>query len=177
MSNYRRNREPGGTYFFTVNLLDRKSDLLVRHIESLREAVKQTRHKWPFHSDAWVILPDHLHCVWTLPPGDADYSARWRAIKLSFVKQIPKTEALSEARVNKNERGIWQRRYWEHTIRDEDDYVAHVDYCHINPLKHGRVQQISDWPYSTFHRDVRQGIYPENWAGSTSDLQAGEAVS
>jgi putative transposase len=175
MSNYRRNRVPGGTYFFTVNLLDRKSDLLVRYIELLREVVKQTRQERPFQIDAFVVLPEHLHCVWTLPPGDTDYSARWQAIKTSFAKQIPRTEVLSEARLRKNERGIWQRRYWEHTIRDEQDYAAHVDYCHINPLKHGLVRAVQDWPYSTFHRDVLQGVYPKNWAGSMPDLEAGEA--
>jgi len=115
------------------------------------------------------VLPDHTHCVWTLPPGDTDYSARWKAIKIAFAKTLPKTERLSAVRLRKGERGIWQRRFWEHTIRDECDYAAHVDYVHINPLKHGLVRSVADWPYSTFQRYVEAGIYPSDWAG-TADL-------
>ena len=126
----------------------------------------------PFHIDAWVVLPDHMHCVWTLPEGDADYSSRWKAIKIAFSKSIPKTERLSAVRMAKGERGIWQRRYWEHTIRGDKDYAAHVDYCHINPLKHGLVKQVVDWPYSTLHALVKAGVYPENWAGAT-DVELG----
>jgi putative transposase len=176
MSNYRRNRVPGGTYFFTVNLLDRKSDLLVRKMELFREVVKKVRHDKPFHIDAWVVLPDHLHCVWTLPPGDADYASRWKNIKTAFSKQIPASETLSDIQARLQERGIWQRRYWEHTVRDDRDYATHVDYCHINPLKHGLVAAVSDWPFSTFHRYVQAGVYPADWAGVFPDLQAGERV-
>ena len=165
MPDYRRNRVPGGTYFFTVNLLERKSALLVEYIDCLREAVRMVRLHQPFHIDAWVVLPDHLHCVLTLPEGDADYSSRWKAIKIAFSKSIPKTERLSAVRIANGERGIWQRRYWEHTIRGDKDYAAHVDYCHINPLKHGLVKEVKEWPYSTFHKLVEEGIYPENWAG------------
>jgi len=174
MPNYRRNRVPGGTYFFTVNLLDRKSQLLVKKIELLREAVREVRHDKPFHIDAWVVLPNHLHCVWTLPPGDADYASRWKNIKMIFSKRIQKTETLSEIQIRLNERGIWQRRYWEHTIRDERDYENHVDYCHINPFKHGLVRAVRDWPFSTFHRYVQAGIYPADWAGKIPDLRTGE---
>jgi putative transposase len=174
MPDYRRNRVPGGTYFFTVNLLDRGSGLLIEHIDAFREAVRQVRTRKPFHIDAWVVLPDHTHCVWTLPPGDADYSARWKAIKIAFAKSLPKTERLSAARARKGERGIWQRRFWEHTIRDESDYAAHVDYVHINPYKHGLVTKASDWPYSSFHRLRTVGIYPDDWAGEVVDLAAGE---
>ena len=169
MPDYRRNRVPGGTYFFTVNLLERKSGLLVKYIDCLREAVRMVRLSQPFHIDAWVVLPDHMHCVWTLPEGDADYSSRWKAIKIAFSKSIPKTERLSAVRIAKGERGIWQRRYWEHRIRSDKDYAAHVDYCHINPLKHGLVSQVIDWPYSTFHRLVEQGVYPAGWAGAIVD--------
>ena len=126
MPDYRRNRVPGGTYFFTVNLLERRSGLLVEHIDAFREAVRQVRARRPFHIDAWAVLPDHTHCIWTLPPGDTDYSGRWKAIKIAFAKSLPKTERLSAVRVRKGERGIWQRRFWEHTIRDERDYAAHV---------------------------------------------------
>jgi len=164
MPNFRRNRVPGGTYFFTVNLRDRKSKLLVQKIELLREVVKKVRQKQPFHIDAWVVLPNHLHCVWTLPLDDADYPSRWQNIKKTFSRQIPATEILSETQTRQNERGIWQRRYWEHTIRDDRDYEKHVDYCHINPLKHGLVTAVNDWPFSTFHRYVQTGIYPPDWA-------------
>jgi len=174
MPDYRRHRIPGGTYFFTANLLERRSDLLIRYIALLRTAVRTVRHAHPFHIDAWVVLPDHLHCIWTLPPGDADYSGRWRAIKIRFAKAIPATEYRSHVRRAKGERGIWQRRFWEHTIRDEDDYATHMNYVHINPLKHNLVTQVADWPYSTFHRYVALGLYPEDWAGKVVDLQAGE---
>ncbi|QBB71070.1 transposase [Pseudolysobacter antarcticus] len=174
MSQYRRNRVPGGTYFFTVNLLDRSSRLLTENIDAFREAVRQVRARKPFHIDAWTVLPDHTHCIWTLPPGDTDYSARWKAIKIAFAKTLPKTEQLSAVRLRKGERGIWQRRFWEHTIRDERDYAAHVDYVHINPLKHGLVQRVADWSYSTFHRYVDVGIYPPNWAGVSNIFVAGE---
>lgn len=175
MPNYHRNRVPGGTYFFTVNLLERQSRLLVEHIEAFREAVRGVREKRPFHIDAWVVLPDHTHCVWTLPPGDDDYPARWKAIKIAFAKALPKIERLSAVRMRKGERGIWQRRFWEHTIRDERDYAAHVDYVHINPLKHGLVQRVVDWPYSSFHRAAASGLYSHDWAGDdVIDLVAGE---
>ncbi len=174
MPDYRRNRVPGGTYFFTVNLLDRSSSLLVEHIAIFREAVRHVRAKRPFHIDAWVVLPDHTHCIWTLPPGDADYSARWKAIKITFAKGLPRTERMSAVRVRNGERGIWQRRFWEHTIRDERDDAAHVDYVHINPFKHGLVKQVSEWPYSSFHRLVAAGVYPGDWAGEVGVLPAGE---
>ena len=165
MPNYHRVRVPGGTYFFTVNLLERKSRLLVEQIETLRTAVKQARAARPFHIDAWVVLPDHMHSIWTLPEGDADYSARWKAIKIAFAKTMPRTERRSAVRERKGERGIWQRRFWEHTIRDERDYAAHVDYVHINPVKHGLVSAARAWPYSSFHRFVEKGLLPGDWAG------------
>ncbi|MES2534807.1 MAG: transposase [Pseudomonadota bacterium] len=174
MSAYLRNRVPGGTYFFTVNLLDRRSRLLVDHIDALRAAVRQVRARRPFHIDAWVVLPDHMHCVWTLPLGDTDYSARWKAIKIAFAKSLPKTERLSAVRTRRGERGIWQRRFWKHTIRDERDYAAHVDYVHVNPFKHELVTQVAEWPYSSFHRLVKAGIYPNNWAAAIDNLPAGE---
>lgn len=166
MPDYRRYRVPGGTYFFTVNLLERyPNDLLVAHIDSLRKVVRDVRKKRPFVIDAWVVLPDHLHCVWTLPPGDDDFSNRWRLIKQGFSKALPITERRSAIRKARGERGIWQRRFWEHVIRNDIDYAAHVDYCHINPLKHGYVNRVVDWPYSSFHRHVERGIYTVDWAG------------
>jgi len=176
MPNYRRYRVLGGTYFFTVNLLERyPNDLLIRHVEILRTVVRETRRRWPFHIDAWVVLPDHLHCVWTLPVGDDDNSNRWRLIKQGFSKALPMTERRSAVRVARGERGIWQRRFWDHYIRDDGDYASHVDYCHINPVKHGLVGRVSDWPYSSFHRYVERGIYPLDWATfPTIDTVAGE---
>ena len=165
MPDYRRYRVPGGTYFFTVNLLERRLDLLVRHIDDLREAVRITKRERPFHIDAWVVLPDHMHTVWTLPPGDDDFSNRWKAIKIRFVQKLPRTERRSKVRVAKGERGVWQRRFWEHAIRNDNDYMRHVDYVHWNPMKHGLVQQVEQWPYSSFHRYVKEGIYPTDWAG------------
>ena len=139
MPDYRRVRVPGGTYFFTINLLERRSDLLVRHIDALREAVGRTRRERPFRIDAWVVLPDHMHCVITLPEGDDDFSNRIKAIKIRFVRAIPATERRSRARVARGERAIWQRRFWEHAIRSDIDYARHMDYVHFNPVKHGYV--------------------------------------
>jgi len=172
MPDYRRNRAPGGTYFFTVNLLQRNRTLLTDNIELLRESVRTTRRAKPFHIDAWVVLPEHMHCIWTLPEDDADYASRWKAIKIAFSKALPRTELLNAARQTKGERGIWQRRYWEHTIRDERDYAAHMDYVHINPVKHAHVKRVADWPYSSFHRLVEAGVYAPNWAGGGDEIEA-----
>jgi putative transposase len=166
MSNYRRAWHPGGTYFFTVNLLQRRqNDLLTRHIDLFRGIVRSVRARHPFHIHGWVVLPEHLHCVMELPPGDADFATRWRLIKIEFSKALPKTERLSAVRAARSERGIWQRRYWEHLIRDEADYQAHMDYVHINPVKHGWVRRVADWPYSTFHGLVKANVYPPDWGG------------
>jgi putative transposase len=124
--------------------LERKQDLLVRHIDDLRAAVRVTKRQRPFHIDAWVVLPDHMHTVWTLPPGDDDFSNRWKAIKIRFVQKLPRTEQRSKVRIAKGERAIWQRRFWEHVIRDDNDYARHVDYVHWNPKKHDLVQQLAD---------------------------------
>ena len=163
MSVYRRNYVAGGTYFFTVNLQDRKQTLLVDYVEQLRNAVAKVKRQRPFIIDAWVVLPDHMHAVWTLSEGDSDYSGRWREIKKGFNRNIPAGELLSIARQRQGERGIWQRRFWEHTIKSETDYRHHIDYVHINPLKHGLVTQVKDWPYSSFHRHHQNGLYPQHW--------------
>lgn len=170
MPNYRRALIPGGTWFFTVNLLERKNnDLLIRQVDLLRETVHAVRKRYPFQIDAWVVLPEHMHAVWTLPPGDADFSKRWRLIKSRFSRALPKTEFRSNVRKVANERGIWQRHFWEHSIRDETNFERHVDYVHVNPVKHGLVARVIDWPYSSFHRYVEQGVYSANWGG---DLMA-----
>ena len=167
MPDYRRTWHPGGTYFFTVNALQRRgNDLLVRHIQVLREVVRHVRHNHPFAIHGWVVLPDHLHCVIELPPGDMDFAVRWRLIKVGFSKRLPKDERRSAVRRARGERGIWQRRFWEHLIRDDGDYAAHMDYVHFNPVKHGHAKRVSDWPYSTFHGLVAASVYPVDWAGN-----------
>jgi putative transposase len=165
MTNYRRYRIKGGTYFFTVNLVERNRTLLTDHISALREAFRSVKQTHPFHIDAMVVLPDHLHALWTLPEGDDDFSLRWRQIKSAFSRQIEKKERISKSRATKNERGLWQRRFWEHAIRDEWDFSKHVDYIHLNPVKHNLVQRVADWPFSSFHRYVRLGIYARDWLG------------
>jgi putative transposase len=175
MPDYRRNRVAGGSYFFTVNLHDRRSDLLIARIGALREAVRATRALYPFHIDAWVVLPEHMHCLWTLPPLDFDFPWRWQMIKASFSRSVPGPESRRPSLIRKREAGIWQRRYWEHTIRDDRDYAAHMDYIHFNPVKHGFVAHPGDWPFSSFGRCVALGIYPPGWASSATELaEAGE---
>jgi len=159
MPNYRRAFIPGGTWFFTVNLLDRGSSLLTENITRLGDAIRDTQTRFPFTIDAMVVLPDHLHAVLTLPEDDPDFSTRWRLIKTRFSKTIPATELINASRHARAERAIWQRRYWEHCIRDERDRDRHIDYCYINPVKHGLVAEVEDWPHSTFHRDVRRGYW------------------
>jgi REP-associated tyrosine transposase len=170
MTAYRRNFIPGGCFFFTVNLADRRLRLLTEHVDALRSAFREARQRHPFTIDAVVVLPDHLHAVWTLPEGDRDFATRWRLIKSTFSRNFAVGEPISASRVAKGERGIWQRRYWEHTIRDENDLARHIDYVHINPMKHGLVERVGDWPYSSFYRMVKLGIYPEDWAGDAAEL-------
>ena len=164
MTSYRRNFVPGGTFFFTVNLANRRSRLLTDRIDLLRAAFRHVRSHHPFIIDAIVVLPDHLHALWTLPSGDADFANRWRLIKTEFSKGIEVNEQRSPSREAKRERGIWQRRYWEHTLRDENDFEQHCDYIHFNPVKHVYVSSVSEWPYSSFRRFVQRGAYPFNWA-------------
>jgi putative transposase len=176
MPDFRRYRVPGGCYFFTVNLLERRGNaLLTDRIDLLRDAVRRVRRTRPFAIDGWVVLPDHIHAIWTQPPGDDDFSTRWRLIKSFFARGLPKTERLSPVRKADGERGIWQRRFWEHAIRDDEDYAAHMNYVHFNPVKHGLVASPADWLYSTFRSCVRRGLYPLDWVGSgVEDVPAGE---
>jgi putative transposase len=175
MTNYRRSNIAGASYFFTVNLADRTSSLLIEHIAPLRSAFEYARTRHPFTMDAIVVLPDHLHAIWTLPADDSDFALRWRLIKTTFSRNLPHGEHSSASRTSKGERGIWQRRYWEHLIRDEQDFERHVDYIHINPVKHGWAKQVAGWPHSSFHRYVRAGILPADWAGNTiMEMNCGE---
>jgi putative transposase len=166
-NNYRRANIAGGTYFFTVNTLRRLpvlTEVPVR--EALREAIRHTRLTAPFDIDAWVLLPDHLHCIWTLPQGDAAFSMRWSKIKRYVSQRCGDTfgfENVSSSRTRRHESGLWQRRFWEHQIRDDADFARHVDYVHWNPVKHGLVARAVDWPYSTFRRFVRDGVYAPDW--------------
>jgi putative transposase len=169
MPDYRRAWRPGGTWFFTIAALQRQgNDVFTRNIDLLREEVRAVRQRHPFRIHGWVVLPEHMHCILELPPGDTDFATRWRLIKSGFSKRLPATEHRSLVRRARGERGIWQRRYWEHLIRDEADFRAHMDYLHYNPVKHGHAQRVVDWPYSTFHRLVTQSVYAADWAGSAA---------
>ncbi len=171
MSHYRRASTAGATYFFTLvahSRLPILCDELIR--TALREAIAHVRTRRPFVIDAWVLLPDHLHCLWTLPPGDADFSTRWNLIKrhVSLVcrNQYRRPERLTASRKKHRESTLWQRRFWEYRIRDEHDFQRHLDYLHYNPVKHDLCQRTAEWPYSTFHRYVTRGVYPEDWGGT-----------
>ena len=171
MPNYRRANQAGGSYFFTVVSYRRQPIFCEPAFrEALRVAVEQTRTRYPFEIDAWVLLPDHLHCLWTLPPDDADFATRWgqikRQVSLRCGKQFRRDEWLTSSKRKHREATIWQRRYWEHQIRNERDLNQHIDYIHANPVKHGYASQVKDWPYSSFHRYVRAGILPIDWMGT-----------
>ena len=165
MVRYRRNFVPGGTYFFTVTLEDRRSSALTNNIAALRAAFRRTRKERPFTIDAIVVLREHLHTVMTLPVDDSDFSGRWRRIKWLFTSSVVHTGFVVE-RDHRSGYSLWQKRFWEHTIRDEKDFERHVDYIHYNPVKHGLVTRVCDWPYSSFHQFVRRGLLPKDWAGT-----------
>jgi len=160
---YIRSKSKGGTFFFTVNLADRSRNLLTDNIDLLRNVMSGVKHKHPFTLDAIVVLPDHLHTVWTLPENDNNYQKRWMLIKAGFSRLIPGTEMITVSRQQKGERGIWQRRFWEHKIRDEIDLENHVNYIHYNPVKHGYAKRASDWPYSSIHKYIRNGKLNDSW--------------
>ena len=176
MTNYRRFYTPGATWFFTVNLAKRQGNrLLIEKIDLLRTAFRHVKTTRPFDIVAVVIMPDHLHCIWKLPEDDADFSTRWNQIKGYFSRHVHREEHISASRGKRRERGLWQRRYWAHLITDQDDFNNHMDYIHWNPVKHGLVENVADWPYSSFHRLVAQGIYPQDWGHSGQfALDAGE---
>ncbi|HKA71071.1 MAG TPA: transposase [Xanthobacteraceae bacterium] len=171
MVHYRRSLVPGGTFFFTVAAADRRSSILVDNIVSLRRAFRITRGERPFTIDAVVILPDHLHIIMTLPEEDADFSGRWRRIKSLFSRYVV-SRGLPVERNRRGEYALWQSRFWEHAIRNEMDLDRHVDYIHYNPVKHGLISRVSHWPFSSFHRYVRQGWLPQDWAGLIEEPDA-----
>lgn len=165
MSNYRRDFQ-GNTYFFTVVLQDRRQDWLVRHICEFRDAFRETMIHAPCETVAITILPEHFHWIMALPENDTDYPRRIRLLKTNFSKRIPpyyRHPTASQTR--KGESGIWQRRYWEHRIRHEEDLMRHIHYTYYNPVKHGYVRQVADWPHSSFHRDVKDGLFTPDWGG------------
>ena len=171
---YRRAFTPGGTLFFTVVTHNRLPILAcAKAVDVLRAAFRSVRRSRPFEIDAMVVMPDHLHSIWTLPPDDADFATRWRLIKTWFTKNSPAAlrAAPNPARLAKSEQAIWQHRYWEHLVRDESDYARHVDYIHYNPVKHGLALSAAEWPYSSFSRHVAAGIYPENWGQSKMNFE------
>jgi putative transposase len=176
MSRYRRFHAPGATWFFTVNCAERRGNrLLTTPIEALRGVFREVREAHPFEIEAMVVLPEHLHCIWTLPEGDSDFRTRWALIKAGFSRRIAPGEGRSESRIRRGERGIWQRRFWEHLIRDQQDLERHIDYIHYNPVKHGWVERVGDWPFSSFHRFVAQGLYPADWSDApVGSIEAGE---
>lgn len=160
MPNYLRARIPGGTYFFTLASRRREPCLADDGTrKALRDAIATTRQRWPFEINAWVLLPDHLHCLWTLPEEDADFSKRWSTIKRLTTQSLG--------------RSVWQLRFWEHFIRNEQDYAAHLDYIHWNPVKHGLAARPADWPYSTFHRYLQQGVYQADWCDTRTHMNLG----
>ena len=165
MSRYRRFFIPGGTCFFTVTLADRSSESLVRNVDLLRRAYGSVQQQRPFRTIAICILPDHLHAIWTLPEGDADFPRRWSLIKGRFARALPATALRTQSKLVRREKGIWQRRYWEHAVRDDDDLSRHIDYTYYNPVSHGLVTRVKDWPHSSFHRDVSIGLLREDWGG------------
>jgi putative transposase len=170
MSRYCRVKVEGGVFFFTLALADRGSDLLVSHVKNLRHAYADVQNRLPFDTLAICILPDHTHALWRLPDGDTDYASRWSRLKSHFSRGLAPAANRSISKVVKREKGIWQRRYWEHAIRDDADLERHVNYIHYNPVKHGLVMRVADWPFSSFHRYVAQGMLPSDWAGDAGEF-------
>jgi putative transposase len=168
MSHYIRSFKPGGTFFFTVVSDHRRpflTDMLARY--ALRCAIEETREKYPFHQDAIVLLPEHIHCIWTLPEEDTDFSLRWKVIKHKFtrifLKNGGKSLPVSHSRQLHKKRGLWQRRFWEHTVRNEKEFETLCNYIHYNPVKHGHASCPHIWPFSTFAQFVKNNLYPADW--------------
>lgn len=173
MRTYTRALVPGACCFFTVNLAERAgNNLLVTHIAELRAAFRSVQQAHPFVMDAVVVMPEHLHCLWTLPEDDSRFPMRWQLIKARFSASLPRGEAISPSRQRRGERGIWQRRYWEHLIRNQADYDRHVDYIHYNPVKHGHVVSPGQWPYSSFHQWVKNGMLEPDWQPDEETIKA-----
>lgn len=180
MPNYRRAYVKGGIYFFTVVTYNRKKILCTEeHRENLEASIYEVRKEYPFIIEAWVLLPDHIHCIWTLPPDDNNFSLRWRLIKGGFTARYNKTKyntwPISESRNKRGEQAVWQRRFWEHLIQDEKDFERHCHYIHYNPVKHGYVKAPKDWQFSTFQKFVKKGLYDADW-GAKGEILIGENI-
>lgn len=173
MPNYIRPEWTGARVFFTLCLAVRGDDLLTREVAALRRAVAETKAERPFGIEAFVLLPDHLHCIWQMPEGDGDFSTRWRLIKGRFAHGIA-AQGRSASKVAKAEKGIWQRRFWDHHIRDEADHVTHLRYCWWNPVRHGLAARPEDWPFSSVHRDIRRGRFRPEAGGCPVEGTFGE---
>ena len=169
MPQYRRAQIKGSTFFFTVVLADRSSTLLFDQIDHLRQVYRSVQANRPFETIAICILPDHIHAVWALPEDDADFPTRWNLIKAGFSRGVG-SRPRSQSKVGKREKGVWQRRYWEHAIRNDVDLERHVDYIHFNPVKHGHVTRVRDWPHSSFHRYVERGLLASDWGGDMREI-------
>jgi len=179
MPNYRRARMDGGVSFFTVTTFRRQPFLTDADVRvALRSGIATLRTTLPFVIEAWVLLPDHLHALWTLPPNDHDFSTWWRVIKRTVTQhcgaRLHRPEWMTARRAKRQQSTLWQHRFWEHLIRDETDFARHVDYIHWNPVKHGYVKRVVDWPYSSFHRYVRQGLPPREWGGNGKEEDGAE---
>jgi putative transposase len=164
MPRYVRAKIKGRVFFFTVVLAERSSNLLIDQIDRLRQVYRTVQRRRAFETIAICVLPDHIHALWALPEGDADFSTRWSLIKSGFSRGL-ESNPRSASKIGKREKGIWQRRYWEHAIRDDADLERHIDYIHFNPVKHGHVVRVADWPHSSFHRYVERGFLPADWGG------------
>lgn len=140
--------------------------MLIERVDVLRAAVRHVKARHPFDIVAWVVLPEHLHAIWSLPPDDADFSTRWMLIKAGFSRRVERVEPIGLSRLRKGERGLWQRRFWEHQIRNAEDLQRHIDYVHINPVKHGHVERASEWSWSSIHHYIRTGLLTVDWAGA-----------
>jgi putative transposase len=167
MSDYRRPQNAGGLYFFTLVTANRRPVLTDPDLRrALHDAIIVVRQRYPFTIHAWVLLPDHMHCIWALPEHDADFSKRWSMIKKLVSQHYAPESVRSYSKHLRRESGLWQRRLWEHQVRDDEDYRRHMDYLHWNPVKHGFVQSVVDWPWSSFHRLVREGVYVRDWGSN-----------
>ncbi|HET8744797.1 MAG TPA: transposase [Ramlibacter sp.] len=179
MRTYIRADAAGATYFFTLALQDRSARWLVDHVDDLRAAVRQVKARHPFDIEAMVVLPEHLHALWRLPVDDSDFSTRWMLVKQTFTRLLMAKGILEDSaagpRGGKRERSVWQRRFWEHQIRDEEDFQRHVEYIHYNPVKHGWVSRAVEWPHSSLHRFIREGVVAADWGiGAAIEGQFGE---
>ena len=170
MPEYRRFKIAGSTIFFTVVLADRSRSLLVDEVDRLRQSYRAVQQKRPFETIAICVLPDHLHAIWALPDDDADFAMRWNLIKAGFSRSMDSGGRRSPSKLAKREKGIWQRRYWDHVIRNDADLERHIDYVHFNPVKHRHVKRVQDWPYSSFHRYVADGSLPIDWGGDVVEI-------